>query len=500
MKESNNPAPNDRREVLGWISYDWANSTFYTTVVTVLTGPYLQALAADAVGADGTVVDLGIFGTVTPKSMISLFLGISILVQVFFLPVLGAIADYTHLKKKLMAIFSYIGVISGALLFFIVGEHYLWGCLLLMFGNMAFAAANVFYNAYLIDVVTENHRDRISLYGYAAGYLGGTLMLVINLLFIQNAESLGVSKGLAVRGSILAASLWWGIFGAVSFLLLKSRGRSREIPVGRSIMTIGFTEVWTTLRELTKLKYTMLFLIAYLFYNDGIQTVILNSSVFIANEMFVSKGRETDQSFLLLIFLIAQVSALCGALVFVRVSKWLGSKKTILFSLLMWSGIVLYAYSFFGTNQPAEFLGEQFNRVGEFFGQGFPAGQRATATLSSAVDGFQIKQQAMLLGGLIGIVLGCTQALSRSLFSQMIPAGRESSFFGLYEISEKGTSWMGNIVFSIVVASTGSFRQALLAVIVFFIIGMIVLIFTNVTRAIHEAGNMTPDEAASGRS
>lgn len=449
---------NDRRETFGWIAYDWANSAFYTTVITVLAGPYLQALARASVGANGAVISMGRFGTVTPESMISLFLGVSIFVQVFFLPVLGAIADYTHLKKKMMAAFSYAGVLCGSLLFFVVGDSYLWGCVLLMFGNMAFAAANVFYNAYLIDVVSEDRRDRISLYGYAAGYLGGTLMLIVNLLFIQYAGELGISKGLAVRISILLASLWWGVFGLVTFMLLKPRGSVREVPPGMTIVTVGFTEVWATMKELSRLKYTMLFLLAYLFYNDGIQTVILNSSVFIANELFISKNLETDESLLLGIFLIAQICALLGALVFERIAHWLGTKPTILLSLAMWGMIVIYAYAF-----------------------------------------FQTKQQAMLLGGLIGIVLGCTQALSRSLYSQMIPAGRESSFFGLYEISEKGTSWLGNIVFSVVVASTGSFRQAILAVIAFFIIGSVILVFTNVKKAIHQAGNLTPEEAG-GRS
>jgi UMF1 family MFS transporter len=199
----------------------------------------------------------------------------------------------------------------------------------------------------------------------------------------------------------------------------------------------------------------MMFLIAYLFYNDGIQTVILQSSVFISYELFTSKGQETDNGFLIVIFMIAQFSALVGALGFERIARFIGTKNTILVSLFIWCVIVIYAYAFFET-----------------------------------------KTQAYVMGGFIGMVLGSAQALSRSLYSQMIPKGRESGFFGLYEISEKGTSWMGQLLFTIIVGITGSFRQAILGLIVFFVVGSIILLFTDTTRAIHEAGNLTPEEAA----
>jgi UMF1 family MFS transporter len=182
--------------------------------------------------------------------------------------------------------------------------------------------------------------------------------------------------------------------------------------------------------------------------------VILNSSVFLSQELFVSRGLVTSQTFLISIFFIAQVCALAGALIFERISRIAGAKRTIILSLMIWCGIVIYAYAF-----------------------------------------LQNRTQAMIMAGFIGLVLGSAQALSRSLYSQMIPRDRESSFFGLYEISEKGTSWLGNLVFAIVVGVTGSYRQAILAIIAFFVIGSIILLFTNTTKAIHEAGNLTPEEA-----
>lgn len=256
---------------------------------------------------------------------------------------------------------------------------------------------------------------------------------------------------------MLSASLWWGIFAVITFLLIRTRHPDRKIQ-SRSLVKLGFVELWRTLRELAGLKFTLLFLVGYLLYNDGIQTVILNSSIFLSQELFISKGLESDPMFLLGIFVIAQISALIGALLFERVSRFIGNKRTIIVCLIIWSGIVIFAYGF----------------------------------LENA-------RQAQIMAVFIGLVLGPSQALSRSLFSQMIPKSRESAFFGLYEISEKGTSWIGNLVFAVVVGSTGSYRQAILALIVFFVLGMLILLATNTAKAIHAAGNLTPDEVkASG--
>lgn len=445
---------NDRKEVFGWLTYDWANSAFYTTVVTVLAGPYLTALAQADVGPSGAVLSLGPFGSVTSDNLFPSTLGLSIFLQIFLLPMLGSIADFTPWKKKMMAFFCYLGVVSSSLLFFISGDSYLWGCAFLLVSNICFAASNVFYNSFLVDITTEDRRDRISSYGYAAGYVGGLIMLFVNLALINFGPSIGIDKGLAVRVSMLAASLWWGIFAAVSFTLIRTRAPERTTD-GKNLITVGFIELWRTMRELAGLKYTLLFLTGYLLYNDGIQTVILNSSIFLSQELFISKGLESDSIFLLGIFVVAQVFALIGALVFERIARIIGAKRTIIVCLAIWSGIVIFAYGF-----------------------------------------LQSFLQAWVMAVFIGLVLGSTQALSRSLFSQMIPKSRESAFFGLYEISEKGTSWIGNLVFAVVVGTTGSYRQAILALIVFFVAGMIILMFTNTTRAIHAAGNMTPEEAA----
>lgn len=445
---------NDRREIFGWLTYDWANSAFFTTVVTVLAGPYLSALAVADVGPGGVVLSLGPLGSITTDNLFTSTLAVSIFLQIFLLPVLGSIADFTPLKKKMMASFCYLGVFSSSLLFFITGTSYLWGCLFLLISNICFAATNVFYNSLLVDITTEDKRDKISSYGYAAGYIGGLVMLLVNLGLINFGQYIGIDQGMAVRLSMLAASVWWGGFASITFWLVRSREPHRKAE-GRDLVSIGFIELWRTMRELAGLKYTLLFLIGYLLYNDGIQTVILNSSIFLSNELFISRGVESDSTFLLAIFVVAQISALIGALVFERIARVIGAKRTIIICLMIWSSIVVFAYGFLES-----FL------------------------------------HAWIMSVFIGLVLGSTQALSRSLFSQMIPKSRESAFFGLYEISEKGTSWIGNAVFAVVVGSTGSYRQAILALIVFFVAGMVILIFTNTAQAIHDAGNLTAEEAA----
>ncbi len=454
--ENTKPEKNNRREIFGWLMYDWANSVFFTTVVGVLIGQYITVLAQKAVGENGVVFSFGGYDLVTAKSLFSYSVGLSVFLQIFFLPVMGAIADYTHLKKTFMAFFCFLGAFACCLLFFIQGNLYVLGSVIFIVANLSAGASIVFYNSFLSDITTEDKRDKVSSWGFAAGYISGALVLFANLIFLSNAESLGVSTGMAVRICLLTAGLWWSGFALITFSLLKRRSPARAVPSGENYVVAGFGELIETFRELFKLKHTLKFLIAYLLYNDGIQTVITGSSIFISQELFVAKGLEVDNSVLIIAFLIAQIVGFVGALVFERIAHFTSSKTAIIVSLVIWSAIVIYAYAF-----------------------------------------LQTLTQAYIMSGVIGFVLGGSQALSRSLFSQMIPAGRESSFFGIYEISERGTSWIGPVVFGFVAQMTNSYRPAILALIVFFIVGSLILLFTNTAQAVHEAGNLTPEEAGS---
>ena len=455
MKKYQDYKPNDKKEIFGWLMYDWANSVFFTTVVGVLIGQYITVLAQKAVGENGVVFSLGGYDLVTAKSLFSYSVGLSVFLQIFFLPIMGAIADYTHLKKTFMAFFCYVGAFACCLLFFIEGNLYVLGSAFFIVANLSAGASIVFYNSYLNDITTEDKRDKVSSWGFAAGYISGFLVLLGNLILLSKAESFGLSTGMAVRLSLLFSGLWWGGFALITFSLLKTRKPVRDVPQGKNYISAGIGELGETFRELFKLKNTLWFLIAYLLYNDGIQTVITGSAIFISQELFVAKGLEIDSSVLMIAFLIAQIVGFVGALTFERIARITTSKNAIIISLVIWSAIVIYAYGFLYT-----------------------------------------VTQAYIMSGFIGFVLGGSQALSRSLFSQMIPKGRESSFFGIYEISERGTSWIGPVVFGFVAQMTDSYRPAILALIVFFITGVIILFFTDTAKAIHEAGNLTPEEAA----
>lgn len=446
---------NNPREVFGWKMYDWANSAFSTTIVGALYGPYLTEITQRAVGENGVILNFGPLGAITAKSFFPTCVSVAVLMQVFLLPILGSIADYSNFKKKMMALFCYLGVTATCLMFFVTGGLYWLGGLLFLIANLGFGAAVVAYNGFLNEITTEDQRDKVSSRGFAYGYLGGGLLLLLNFLLVKSAPRLGLDPLMAVRISLLSAGLWWGGFAIIAFTLLKTRAAEKSLPPGKNYLTMGFSELGRTFRELSRLRHTLKYLVGYLLYNDGIQTVISMASVFMAQELFAARGLPTDQSFLLGVFLMVQFVAIAGALLFERIAYLTTTKKAILIALVLWAGVVIYGYGF-----------------------------------------LQSTTQAWGMGVVIAIVLGGSQALSRSLFSRMIPAGREASFFGIYEVSERGTSWLGPLVFGIVVAATNSYRQALLSLIIFFVGGAIILYFTDTDKAIHQAGNLLPEEAA----
>jgi len=447
---------NDRREIFGWTMYDWAGSAFSTTVGGVLLAPYVTTLAQNAVGDNGVIFSLGFLGDVTAKSLWPYTTSVSVLLQVFFLPILGAVADYTNLKKRILFLFTYVAVVATCLLFFITNGLYLLGALLFIIANVSFGGAIVMYNAYLPEITTEDMRDSVSSRGFALGYLGGGLLLAANLALLT-LKPFGLSTEWTVRISLLSAGLWWGGFAIITFLNLKVREAARTLPPGKNLLTVGFSELRDSFRELRRLPHTMRYLVGYLFYNDGIQTVIGLASVFLTQELFIAKGRSEDdaQSFVILVFLMVQFVAFVGALGFGRLAIWIGAKRAIMASLVLWTAVIVYAYGF-----------------------------------------LQTTAQAWGMAAMIAIVLGGSQALSRSLFSRMIPAGREAAFFGVYEITERGTSWIGPLIFGYVVSRTDSYRDAILSLIVLFALGLLILALTDTDRAIHDSGNETPAEAA----
>jgi UMF1 family MFS transporter len=519
---------NDRREIFGWAMYDWANSAFSTTIGSVFLGPYVRDLAETAARADylartgtewtetsGHALVVNFLGLpVAPEAVIAFAISLSVVFQAGFLPILGAIADYSHRRKQMLQLFATIGAIATIAMFFITQATWALGPILFILANLSFGAALVFYNAYLPDIASEEERDRVSSYGFALGYIGGFVLLALNLALFLLHDSFGISSGLAVRINLASAGVWWLAFSTVTWKRLHSRHAAHEIPPGDSLLTIAFKQlsktmdvpaksiafyllspllifIWAPLitpyitslmnsgqldPELAILpvfiplfgpvillvrflrnKYrttpeTSKYLTAYLIYNDGIQTVIAIASTFAAAPI-IRGGLDLPDETLIAVILMIQFVAFFGALFWGRLAGWIGAKQSIIVSLVIWSGVVIYAYG------------------------GMKGDSRAT--------------EFMILGAIIALVLGGSQAISRSLFSQMIPKSKEAEFFSIYEISERGTSWLGTLVFGIAVTIFSNLRIAILALIFFFVVGLIILTFVNPIKAMEDAKRET---------
>ncbi len=311
MAQSEQPV-NDKREILGWAMYDWANSAFSTTVGTVFLGPYVASLAADA--ARGNPDGLARLGgmAIAPDSFFPACITLSVIAQFLVLPVLGAIADYSHLRKRMLQLFATLGALQTILMFFITANVWWLGGLLFFGANIAFGAAVVFYNAYLPDIASEDQRDRVSSFGWAMGYLGDGILLALNLAFFIFHEELGVPTALAIRINLASAGVWWISFSFITWARLRPRHATRSLPAGQNYLGMGFRQLGQTLVEIRRFPETIKFLLAFFLYNDGIQTVIAVSSTFAAAPL-IRGGLELDIQTLTIVILIIQFTAFFGA-------------------------------------------------------------------------------------------------------------------------------------------------------------------------------------------
>jgi MFS transporter, UMF1 family len=426
-----------------WYLYDWANSAFSTTVISLFIGPYLTSVAESGADASGMISLWGL--DMRPGSLYPYAVSFSVFAQVFLLPIVGGIADRIKSRNSLLAVFAYIGSISTMFLYFVKDGRYALGAFLLIVANISFGAALVVANSYLQDLAAPDKRDTVSSRGWAFGYAGGGLLLLLNLVLYAGYESFGVTQGEAVRISLMSAGVWWAIFTIITVRGLRTLNRPVGA-VGSQALTVGFKELKVTLKDVRKYPETLKFLIAYLFYNDGIQTVIAISGTYAILEL-----KLTEIS-LVFAILIVQITALAGALLLGRLSSSIGAKKVILLTLVIWTVMVIITYA-------------------------LPSGQQ---------------NPYLVIAAGIGFVLGGSQALSRSLYSQVIPRSREAQYFSFYEISERGTSWLGTFAFGVAFGLTGSYRQSVLLIIAFFIVGGLLLLRVNIRQAITESGNPQP--------
>lgn len=426
-----------RGEQRAWFLYDFANSAYSSTVVTLFLGPWLTSLARKAADGAGHIYPLGI--QVDARSYWSYLIAVSVVTQVICLPVLGAIADYSARKKQLLALFTFAGAGATMAMFFLDGARYELGGVLFLISNLAFGACIVLYNSFLPDIAPAEERDAVSSKGWGIGYLGGGILLALNLLLYQKAKDWGISEGIAVRVSLCSAGVWWLLFAVHPLLRLRNRIPLKTIPRGEKVLLSGFTQLFRTIGGMRRYPQTLTFLVAFLLYHDAIQAVITLSGQYGADYLKI------PMSSLTMAILMVQFVAFGGAILFNRLAARFTAKRAVVAALVMWT---LMMVAMFAVKTTLHYF------------------------MAAAVV-------AMIMGG--------SQALSRSLYSLMIPKGKEAEYFSVYEVSDKGTSWLAPLLFGLTLQFTGSYQLAILSLIVFFVAGLLVLLRVDIDRAAAEA-------------
>ncbi len=425
-----------KKNIFAWCMYDWANSAFATTVIAGLLPIYFATVI---VPSDGWILRFcGIEISTNATTLWAFLAGTTALLVFLTAPVLGAIADISESKKKFLMVFCFGGSLFTTLLFFSRSGD-VWLTMILFFlANTCFISANIFYDAFLPHIASRNEIDQISGRGYAYGYLGGGLQFLICIILVSAHNKFGIEKTVAVRISLLFAGIWWAGFSIITLAWLHENGNSKTLPQHSrktnnpwAHLKSSISRTWHTISNVKKHRNLAIFLIAFMFYNDGIHTVIRMATIYGKDELGLKS--ETLMGALLMV----QFVGIGGALLFCKISKTFGSKRILIFVLFLWLGILCYAY-----------------------------------IITSALDFW-------ILGIAVGFVLGGSQAISRSFYGAMIPANESAAFFGFYSVFAKFSAIWGPFVFGIIRQITGTSRLAILSLVGFFVIGIVLLCFVN---------------------
>jgi MFS transporter, UMF1 family len=435
-----------RRQRSGWYYYDWANSAFAMTILAALFGPYLDKVVVPPSGWSIPLLGIG------PLHSVALFgytLGASALCVLLTSPVLGAIADSSRSKKKFLMAFCYVGSAATMLMFFIGPGDTGLALTLFFIANICFVSGNVFYDAFLPHIAAPEDQDRVSGKGYAYGYAGGGLLFLAHLLLVQFHAQVGIADvTLAIRIALGSVGLWWGGFSIITFRRLKEPAAERARSGVAASIRVGFGRVIKTVAKVRSLKQLTIFLFAFMIYNDGIQTAISMSSIYASGELHF------DTLTLMGGLLMVQFIGIAGSRLFGYLASSFGTKTILLASLVVWCAITTYGF---------------FMRVPLDF---------------------------WILCSVVGLVLGGSQALSRSLFSRIVPAGASAEFFGFFSVFEKFSAIWGPLVFAVVQQVSGSARNSIITLSAFFVVGFIILSFLNVRKAVDESRALEPELAA----
>ncbi len=420
----------DKKSRFGWCLYDWANSAFATTILAAVLPVYFAETIVPAEGVDLTF--MGLKDRLCATSLWGYAGGLASLLILISAPTLGGIADRGKKKKLFLMLFCYVGSFMTCLLFFSSANDVFYTLILFSLAQYCFVAGNVFYDSFLPLLAKGPDMDLLSGQGYALGYLGGGALLALSFLFIQPSHLIGIDKDMAVRISLAAAGIWWAMFGTVSFSLFheeKAISAGRD-SLGRAAVE-GLRRTLETIRTVSRDRDVMIFLVAYMIYNDAVQTIIRMSSIYGKEELRLSTGT------LLGTLLMVQFIGIGGALFISWISGRFGARKTIMGVLLAWVALTLFA----------------------------------SAMKTSA--------EFWVLGVAVGLILGGTQALSRSFYGGIIPKDQSAEFFGYFSVFEKLSAIWGPILFAFIRQTTGTSRLSILSLSLFFLVGWVLLFFVR---------------------
>ena len=428
-----------RRDLRAWAMYDWANSAVQCTIVAAIFPIYFQKVAA--AGMPGPVA----------TSRFAWASTIAILIVAVVAPLLGAVADYAAVKKRLLAVFLAIGASATAAMFFITRGEWMLALVLFVICNVGVAGSIVFYESLLPHIAGDDELDRVSTAGYALGYLGGGVLLAINILMMSKPAWFFLpSREVAVRASLASVAVWWVLFSIPLFRCVPEPPRRLERgerPEGNALVMAG-RRLLETFRELRRYKQAFMLLLAFLIYNDGIQTII---------RMATTYGTEIgiDENAMIGALLVTQFIGVPFGFLFGFFAQKIGAKRAVFIGLMVYAVITVLGY---------------FMRTATHF---------------------------FLLAVMVGMVQGGTQALSRSLFASMIPKHKSSEFFAFFGVFERYAGILGPALFAWVVANSGTSRNAILSVLAFFIIGGALLTLVDVDRGREAARDAEPSSTGS---
>jgi len=418
---------NQPKVINAWCMYDWANSVYSLSITSAIFPVYYNSATRAAFNGD-RVTFLGV--EVENTVLYSYALSFSFLVIVGISPFLSGIADYGALKKKMMLFFCTLGSIACSSLFFFDGSNIEFGIFAIVLASVGWAGSIVFYNAFLPEIATEDRFDKVSAKGFSLGYIGSVIQLVFSLLLIMQPELFGLEEGgFPARISFLTVGVWWFGFAQISFYYLPERAVA-TVKRSSRVLTKGFLELKKVFAAIKQDPPIKRYLLAFFFYNMGVQTVMLLAATFGEKEL------KMEASELIVTVLLIQLVAIGGAYLFAYISKIKGNRFSLIVMVCIWIGICVAAYL---TNSSMQFYALAF---------------------------------------VVGMVMGGIQSLSRSTYSKLIPRNTldNASYFSFYDVTEKLSIVMGTFSYGLIEQLTGSMRNSTLALAIFFVIGLLMLL------------------------